>query len=422
MGVWKSEDTVITDAGLKLLGSITGSKVLQLTRAVAGEDRRTTAELSSLTEITHVKKNMTFTNFKDSGDGSAYVDVVIENKDLTEAFYHQQIGVYAKGTDGGEVLFLVSQAATPDYIPDKSSPMSVTHRIYIDYSSNKDASLTVSFAGFITGEDLQRELLNKEDVFSHHSAFNRDFNDDGSLLKKDEMAGKAGTSNLVARADHVHPVTTLLKYAENKWESGVTNYCPDTGKWIMSNGSAPTKNGGQDFEATFKTAWEDCHVSLSDAAVQALKGKQIKFGVKTFTGTTAQLEIDVDGAWGTSFTQVSGKTTVDYTVPASATSMTIRVIPTANSDLHIAFTGIYIYLADDLNAGDEGSVLYLELRKVAEDNLPTEAVPGTIYITEKGRVFFGKDDGTLLSLSSEDLFTEAGLSVEDGMLCVEVEE
>ena len=105
MGVWKSENTVVTDAGMNLLASLTGKKEIELSRVVAGADYTDFAELTKLTAITHVKKEMSFSSFSAEGDGTAIVDVYIDNAGVEEEFYHQQIGIYAKGPSGGEVLF-----------------------------------------------------------------------------------------------------------------------------------------------------------------------------------------------------------------------------------------------------------------------------------------------------------------------------
>lgn len=401
MGVWKSEDTVITNQGLALLGSITGSNVLKITRAVAGDDKEDPAELTAMTDITHIKQVMTISGFQDSGNGNAYCDVSLNNADVSEGYFHQQIGLFAQGNDGKEVLFIISQAATPDYIPDKSKPITVTHRIYIDYSSNKDAAFEVSFAGFVTQADLARELQNKEDAFEKGTAFNRDFCSDKSMLHEDGETVSTGNSITVPRADHVHPIGNKLKYAENAWPRGDEgNYCPDTSQWVMSNGRSPTKSGNHDFEATFTSAWEDFHVDLSKEQISAIHGQTIVYGVTSFTGANAQLEIDVNGGWGSSFTQSSGALSAEYSVPASVSSMKIRLVVTGAADLHAAFTGVYIRLKDaPASADSDEEVLFLQVRKVAADKLPESATPGTLYITEAGDLYLGKDDNSLLALA-----------------------
>jgi hypothetical protein len=43
--------------------------------------------------------------------------------------------------------------------------------------------------------------------------------------------------------------------------------------------------------------------------------------------------------------------------------------------------------------------LYLEVRKVVQAKMPKKGTSGTVYITEKGNLYFARDDGTLIPLA-----------------------
>ena len=60
MGVWKSEHTVVTDAGMDLLASLTGKKELELSRAVAGSDYTDVSELAKLTGLPQGEHKATY--------------------------------------------------------------------------------------------------------------------------------------------------------------------------------------------------------------------------------------------------------------------------------------------------------------------------------------------------------------------------
>ena len=96
MGVWNSNKTVITDAGISLLAGITGKVALKLSRAVAGSDYTEPEELSKMTSISHIQMDMGFSEVGEDDAGTAFVDLYLENSSITESFYHQQIGIYAK--------------------------------------------------------------------------------------------------------------------------------------------------------------------------------------------------------------------------------------------------------------------------------------------------------------------------------------
>ena len=400
MGVWKSENTVVTDAGMGLLASLTGQKEIELSRVVAGADYTDFAELSKLTAITHIKKEMAFSSFSDQGDGTAIVDVYIDNSDVTEEFYHQQIGIYARDNSGTEVLFLVAQATSPDYITLPDTPLYITHRIFLKYSGYPDVTVSVSFSGVVTREILDAELAKKENAIDKLTAFNRDFCEDVNQIRTLAKTAAAGGLNEVARADHVHPVGTLLKYAQNAWGGdGRVNLIPDTDEWVMSSGKAPTLTGDYAFEATFQMAWEGFSCFFSDDLLTAIEGKTIEFGVSYLTGASARLELVIDGAVANYITETGEEASVQVEVPQSVNAAALRIIIFSDADLHCKFEGVYM---KDTSAGgtaaSEDAPLYLEVRKVKKANLPSSAVPGGFYITEDGGMYLGRDDGKYLPL------------------------
>ena len=105
MGVWKSDHTVITAKGMQLLSDLVGKKPLVICRAVAGSDYTTPSELENLTDITHQQMNMKISDFAKDDKGTAYLDIYLDNAEVTTEFYHQQIGLYAKDASNEEVLF-----------------------------------------------------------------------------------------------------------------------------------------------------------------------------------------------------------------------------------------------------------------------------------------------------------------------------
>lgn len=405
MGVWNSASTVITDNGMKLLADISGKKKLTLSRVVAGTDYTTPSELTKMTVISHIQMNMNFSEFGEDENGTAYVDVYLDNSLVTEEFYHQQIGIYAKDLSDTEVLFLVAQADSPDYIPVKDAPVFITHRIFMKYSGNSKVELSVDFSGVVTQEVLRDALKKKEDAFDKNSAFNKNFSDtadDYFMLGKKAHPGGAET---VARSDHVHPVGTILKYAENNWSNGEkTNLLPDTNTWVMSNGKTPDVWGDYEFEATFTGAWEGFSCFFSEDALAKILGKTIILGIDHLTGASSRLEVIVDGSVVNYILQTEKAASIEVVIPNSATSVTVRIIIFSAGDLHCEFTGVYMNDKEEsINANDDGTDIYLCLRKVLQEKLPTTGVPGTLYLTEKGNLYLVKDDGKLLPLAGSEI-------------------
>jgi len=405
MGVWKSENTVVTDAGMNLLASLTGKKEIELSRVVAGADYTDFAELTKLTAITHVKKEMSFSSFSAEGDGTAIVDVYIDNAGVEEEFYHQQIGIYAKGPSGGEVLFLVAQATSPDYITLPDTPLFITHRIFLKYSGYPDVTISVSFSGVVTREVLDAELVKKENAIIKKTAFNRDFCDDADQMRTAAKSGNPGGLEQVARGDHVHPIGTMLRFAQNSWDGGGwINILPDTDTWSMSSGKSPDVSGNYEFEATFQMAWEGFSCFFDSEMMDAVKGKTVEFGVSYLEGASARLELVIDGSVANYILETGTAAAVQADVPSTAQAVTLRIIIFSDADLHCKFAGVYMKDTEETQSGSsDESVLYLEVRKVKKENLPSNANPGTFYLTEDGGFYFGRDDGSFLPVGGKAL-------------------
>lgn len=403
MGVWKSESTVITDVGMQLLADIAGKEPLRLSRAVAGTDYTPPSELAQKTGISHVAMDLNFSEIGKDENRTAFVDVYLENSSVTEAFYHQQIGLYAKDLSGDDVLFLVAQADSPDYIPVKTAHVYITHRIFMKFSGNAQVEVYADFSGVVTQETLREALKGKENAFDKNSAFNRNFSGDASDYMPLGKKAHPGGSSSVARADHVHPMGTMLKFAENNWGSSMTNVLPDTNRWVMSNGRTPDVWGGYAFEATFTSAWEGFSCFFDAGLLESVRGKAVEFGVGRLEGASSRLELIVDGSVSNYILATDAPASAEVVIPDTAAEVTLRIIIFSADDLHCAFTGVYLYdRAEEESAGGDGKEIYLAVRKVLQEKLPPSGASGTLYITERGNLYLAGDGGTLIPLAGSE--------------------
>ncbi len=214
-------------------------------------------------------------------------------------------------------------------------------------------------------------------------------------------SGYAGSSSSVARADHIHPIGTSLKFAENNWSAGgYTNLLPDTNTWTMSSGLTPTAWGNYEFEATFQSAWEGFSCFFSSSLLAQVLGKTIEFGVDYLTGASSRLELIVDGSTVNYILETASATSVQVTIPSDATSVTLRIIVFDSTDLHCKFEGVYLYdTEEEISQSDDGATIYLAVRKVRQENLPASGTSGTLYITEQGNLYLVDDQGDLIPLA-----------------------
>ena len=126
----------------------------------------------------------------------------------------------------------------------------------------------------------------------------------------------------------------------------------------------------------------------------------MEFGVEKLVGASARLEMVVDGSALNYILQTDTAAKVQVSIPASASSVTLRIIIFSTDDLHCEFNGVYMNdTQEEVNKSDEGDTLYLEVRKVVQAKMPKKGTSGTVYITEKGNLYFARDDGTLIPLA-----------------------
>lgn len=85
----------------------------------------------------------------------------------------------------------------------------------------------------------------------------------------------------------------------------------------MSNGRSPDVQGGYAFEATFTSAWEAFSCFFDSDLLAKVKGKIVEFGVETLTGTSARLEMVVDGSALNYILQTDTVAKAQVSIPAS---------------------------------------------------------------------------------------------------------
>lgn len=122
--------SVLTDDGLELLNKAqAGLERVQFTRIGIG-DGYASAELHTLTALVSEKLSLPILEVKLVGDGQSQVKASISNQDLTEGLYVREIGLFAKGSTGEEILYAVANAGSlADYLP-PSNGVDVVEEIF----------------------------------------------------------------------------------------------------------------------------------------------------------------------------------------------------------------------------------------------------------------------------------------------------
>lgn len=108
----------LTNAGLELLANVqAGADTLTFTKTALG-DGEVSTPISNLHNLVSPKVEIAITEGKQVGTSTYQIGAFFSNAEITTGFWWREIGVFAKGNDGNEVLYCYSNAGDAgDYIP-----------------------------------------------------------------------------------------------------------------------------------------------------------------------------------------------------------------------------------------------------------------------------------------------------------------
>ena len=157
---------VITEAGRNLIakglagGSITFTK-MQLGDGTTSNDGRT------MTALVSTKADLPIIGLSNTRTGIAELRFLINNKDITTGFYIKEVGVFAKGADGAEVLYAYNVSPNPDFIPPFSAnniiEIEYVDSIIVDQVANITASIDPSIT-YMTQAQISSTYVKKTDI------------------------------------------------------------------------------------------------------------------------------------------------------------------------------------------------------------------------------------------------------------------
>lgn len=151
---------VMTTKGLALIAKAQAGKIgIELTRAVAGSgihQDANTAALAKVTALIQPEREYGISDLAtvEDQETSAIVTVSVHNRGLTKMFYLNELGIFAKDPDEGEILYciLVSDKNNTIYMPpdnEMGGISAVTERIFIRVSNASET--TINTGGAVVG-------------------------------------------------------------------------------------------------------------------------------------------------------------------------------------------------------------------------------------------------------------------------------
>ena len=99
------DGSITTNKGIALIGKLLAQKgALQITRVAVG-DGTPPASPATLNALVHELKNATIESVDNPKNGEAKIVVTVSSIGVTQGFFVKEIGVFAKNTDGKEILY-----------------------------------------------------------------------------------------------------------------------------------------------------------------------------------------------------------------------------------------------------------------------------------------------------------------------------
>lgn len=153
------ENTVITKAGIELLKNALSGGTITVTAIKSGAGKVDVSALKSQTAVSSIKQSGTVQGVTKTNE-TIKIGVLFSNAGLSAGYSMTQLGIYAKGSTGSEVLFAISQSTTGKEVPAESAmpSWSLVHNFYIKLNNDVKMTATVDPEGYVTFETMQTAL------------------------------------------------------------------------------------------------------------------------------------------------------------------------------------------------------------------------------------------------------------------------
>jgi len=187
----KYTGNILTNLGKDLLArAVIGGEVITFTKVELGKGVIVGGSQEEFTELIDSFKVLPITSTAKLEGGSYRVRAAFSNSGIVEDTYLREIGVFARGEDGVEILYSYCNTDTPDLIPAEGAGVLERVEDIITYTSNAtnvNAVIDQSKV-YATIKDLTEGLAEKEDKFLKNSGFNLDKSDSYSLNDSNKLA------------------------------------------------------------------------------------------------------------------------------------------------------------------------------------------------------------------------------------------
>lgn len=154
---------VLTSKGAALEAQCRAGGHIEFTRFAIGNGTYSGSEsisaIEAMTALRNEKDTFGVSNVEVVNQDTCALTLVATNLEVTAGYYISEIGIFAKGDDGKEILYevIVAQPDARDWFPAYNSrtPGSITYNVYISVGNSEHASIDVDAGGVALAKDLE---------------------------------------------------------------------------------------------------------------------------------------------------------------------------------------------------------------------------------------------------------------------------
>lgn len=329
------ENTVITNAGIELLKNALSGGTITVTAIKSGAGKVDVSALKSQTAVSSIKQSGTVQGVTKTNE-TIKIGVLFSNAGLSAGYSMTQLGIYAKGSTGSEVLFAISQSITGKEVPAESAmpSWSLVHNFYIKLNNDVKMTATVDPEGYVTFETMQTALNTHTGNKSNPHSVTKSqvgLGNVPNVATNDQTPTYSDTTTLVtlssgekisiAFAKIKLAITTLINHLANKSNPhGVT-------KSQIGLGNVENKSS-----ATIRS-------EITDANVATALGFTPANQTDMTNAQDAITQLNSDKTWKRIF---DGKLSEEFTVPSQYKEIVIQITIAYQGASDITLPEIYI--------------------------------------------------------------------------------
>lgn len=220
------QNLVITGKGQELTAQlIAGISTATFTKIATSSYDYSSSTLEDVTELYDIKQTALVSKVSKTGTTIVEVLAKVDNTNLESGYYIKALGLYAKGSDGIEILFGVSiETDHPDYMPPQNGTAvsGISYRLNTKVDNSSQVTIEVNPAASPTMEQVEtlERVINshsKMDVCSSEGVHGfRYYNDALQVKNEKEVWINTETGEKLEKSEIIDDLDTALAVTEDK--------------------------------------------------------------------------------------------------------------------------------------------------------------------------------------------------------------